>query len=43
MVYWMVEFVSLPGDVRKEYLDRIIEPANAKTNPVELGTLIKAL
>ena len=43
MVFWMVEFVSLRPDVRKEHLDRIIEPKNAVASPGQLQTLIEAL
>ena len=43
MIFWMVEFANLRQDVKKEYLDRIIEPKNALTAPTQLTALIEAL
>jgi hypothetical protein len=29
-LYWMIEFVQIKRDVKKEYLDEVIDPKNIK-------------
>jgi hypothetical protein len=31
-VYWMVEFVQMKKDVKKEYLDEVIDPKHMQLN-----------
>ncbi len=42
-VYWMVEFVQMKKDVKKEYLDEVIDPKHLQLNKQYLEDRIKEL
>jgi hypothetical protein len=42
-VYWMVEFVQMRRDVKKEYLDEVIDPKHLQLNKPYLEDRIKEI
>jgi hypothetical protein len=42
-VYWIVEFVQMKKDVKKEYLDEVIDPKHLQLNKQYLEDRIKEL
>lgn len=43
MIFWMIEFASLQQNVKKEYLDGVIDPKNQVLSKSYLIDRIKAL
>lgn len=42
-VYWMIEFVQMRRDVKKEYLDEVIDPKHLQLNKPYLEDRIKEI
>lgn len=42
-VYWMVEFVQMKKEVKKEYLDEVIDPKHLQLNRQYLEDRIKEI
>jgi hypothetical protein len=43
MIYWMIEYASLQQNVKKEYLDGVIDPKNQVLSKSYLMDRIKAI